>query len=281
MGLTGSVGAATEDARTRHVRLQGAFNVRDLGGLATTTGAVVRPRTLLRGDALHALHDADVEWLAGIGLRTVVDLREHDERRAAPDRVWEGLRAVNVPLFGAGDGATPSDRASGEAPGGATPGTRPGRARRLGEVYAGLLERRGDAVVEAVRALAEPDALPAIVHCTMGKDRTGIVVAMLLSAIGVPEETVVRDYSATSWFLTTDVRSALVARAMTGSVGPMGGLGPEDLAPMLACGPELMGELLANVRASHGDARGYLVDHGLRGPELSRLAGALLVVPGG
>ena len=80
-----------------------------------------------------------------------------------------------------------------------------------------------------------------------------------------------------------DVRSSLVAgaHARSGSVGPVGGLGPEGLAPMLAGGPELMGDPLGDLRASHGDPRGSLFDEGLTGAELSHLAGALVVVPGG
>ena len=153
---------------------------------------------LLRGDNLQELSAADVARLVGdIGLTTVVDLRSTAELTAegpAPLQAVDGVRHVHLPVLPEQGSATdmvadvlltradtdrsryPADPVTGH--------------------YLGYLEDRPDQVVAAVRTIASSEG-PVLVHCAAGKDRTGVVVALALSAVGVRPEAIVADYAAT------------------------------------------------------------------------------------
>ncbi len=243
-----------EHFRSRRLPLAGTFNVRDIGGYPAAAGLVTRPRMLLRGDALHRLDPAGAQVLIALGLRTIVDLRERLEREASPD-LLEALdvRAVHVPLH------------EWEARGVA------GRPDDLGAIYADLIDERGSAIVAAIHPLADPDGLPGLVHCTGGKDRTGVVIALLLSVLGVPDEIVAADFAATSLFLAGEARATLLAHIVASGGDPV------VAEALLGSDPQLMMALLAKLTASYGGAEPYLLDQGLTPEELARLRSALLV----
>ena len=170
----------------RWLELDGAVNVRDLGGLPTEDGRTTKPGVVLRSDNLQDLSDKDVQRLTELGLRTVVDLRtptEVDGSGPGP-LVAEGLRHVNldlIPSWGA-ERAVPHERRE---------------AGDLSHFYMGYLDDAPDAIVHALRVLADPDSGTAVVHCAAGKDRTGVVCAFALVVAGVPREEVVADYALT------------------------------------------------------------------------------------
>jgi len=248
------------DLLARRLPLSGTFNVRDVGGYATTDGRQVKWKTLLRGDALHDLDDEGRAFLAAYGVQTSIDLREEDERSSAPDRVGGDVRIVNVPMFsfGASDATGDEgviDRAS---------------LTSLEDTYRLLVHTRGPALVAAIRHLADPVALPAIVHCSAGKDRTGVVIALALAAVGVPDEVIAADFAATSLFLNDEFRTAL--RARSGTVGR----DEVVMARMLSCEPALILGILDEIRTKYGDIDVYLVQHGLATEELGTLRALLL-----
>jgi protein tyrosine/serine phosphatase len=188
----------------RWVPLDGAVNVRDLGGLPTSDGRATAFGRVLRSDNLQGLTPADVRRLVdGFGLRTVIDLRtgvEVDKEGPGPldgeplvvhrhlSLFPEGGRLTDVDA----DALLPWQREWG--------GGRPDEHRDNPSVGYYLNYLR-DSVVAALRALTEPDGPDgggsAIVHCAAGKDRTGVVVALALSAAGVPRDAIVADYVAT------------------------------------------------------------------------------------
>lgn len=192
-------------AETRWVPLEGAVNVRDLGGLPTSDGGETARGRVLRADNLQGLTPADVRRLVDeIGLRTVVDLRttvEVDKEGPGPLTAERRVVHRHLSLFPEGgqmtdveaDALLPwqtdRDRAGSGGPDADNPS--------IG-YYLGYLRDRPDSVVAALRALAAPDeGGVAVVHCAAGKDRTGVVVALALSAVGVPRSAVVADYLAT------------------------------------------------------------------------------------
>lgn len=173
----------------RNLRFEGAKNVRDLGGLPTADGRRTRHGVIFRADGLSRLTAADVERLAGLGLRTIIDLRYDAERAKAPDRVPAGR--------------PPAFFHRGFMPQGSI------------EMFRGVNERRCDAgeafelmrtnygripfehtaeLGDALHHLLEPERAPHLIHCTSGKDRTGILVAFVLRALDVPVAQVVADY---------------------------------------------------------------------------------------
>ncbi|MHB8681180.1 MAG: tyrosine-protein phosphatase [Acidimicrobiales bacterium] len=166
---------------SRHVELDGCCNFRDLGGYATTDGRVTRWRRLFRADGLAQLTDADLEVLAGIGVRTAIDLRTDLEVESRGRiRADAALTYHHLPLTDTLPGAeqTPDWRDS----------------AFVAARYASMLTDGESSVARAVQLLGDAAHLPAVFHCSVGKDRTGVLAAVVLGLLGVPEETIVEDY---------------------------------------------------------------------------------------
>jgi protein-tyrosine phosphatase len=248
----------------RRLPLSGTFNVRDVGGYRSADGRSVKWNTLWRGDALHRLDDQGRQVLVELGLRMSLDLREPAERTAAPDLTPEGVELVSLPLFSS---VAPEVLLAEQS------ATERQRFTTLDEAYFLLVDQRGPVLAQAVRALVQPGALPAVVHCTAGKDRTGVVVALVLAALGVPDEVIAVDFAATSLFLNEEFRQGLRSHVAAG-LSP--DIDEERRAAMLACGPDLILRALDRIRETHGDVESYLVHHGMTPEDLGRLRLLLL-----
>lgn len=234
----------------RAVPLTGTHNFRDIGGYETEDCGMTRWGRLYRSDALHNLDPGAQQMLTELGLRTVIDLRSEHERANFPDALPSGGPTAFVcPLL---DNATLDPVPT-----------------SLTEVYNHLIDHRGAAIVTAIRAMTTSDALPAVLHCTAGKDRTGVVVALLLSSLGVPDEVVASDFAATELFLTEEFLSVLMV-----------GTSLSADSPMLGANASLMHDLLARVRAEYGSAARYLTIHGLTEYERDWLRAQLITRDG-
>jgi protein-tyrosine phosphatase len=271
----------------RVLALPGALNLRDVGGYPARNGSRIRRRTLLRSAAMHGLGDEARAALAAIPVHTVIDLREDLEVSHEPNALGAlPVTTLRIPIFSTGmvvppaSPAAPDEGQSGDnAPGtgaavadGALTARAAGAGLTLGDVYDFLLDGRGERLTAAVLALAEPGALPAIVHCSAGKDRTGLTVMLVLDLLGVPDEVIARDYAMTAGLLGAEAQAALT-RLTAASTGGRTESVPRDL---LESPPELILRSLAKVRASHGGARGYLLAHGANDGQLDTLVEAML-----
>ncbi|MGE3285502.1 MAG: tyrosine-protein phosphatase, partial [Pseudonocardia sp.] len=168
---------------TRWLKLEGLDNVRDVGGLPVSGGGATRSGRLLRSAALHYVTEADVRHLVDVfGLSLVLDLRTAREiNRDGPTPIARaGVRTVAL-TFVPEDGRPLPETGDDTDP--------------LLRNYLGFLTDHPENVVEAARLLAAPDAGPALVHCQAGKDRTGVLVALLLDTVGVERDAVVEDYA--------------------------------------------------------------------------------------
>jgi protein-tyrosine phosphatase len=179
-------------AHNRHIALDGQTNFRDLGGYATTDGQTVKWGEVYRSGELQNLSDADVKKLSDLGIQTVASFLikgEIDARGA--DRVPEGTKEIHLPLDGAiglGDVVERliDARKTGDfstVPPEVNPNIHRAAITSTHEQYSKLLN-----------TLADPDNLPMVFHCSHGVHRTGTAAAVLLSALGVPWETVRKDY---------------------------------------------------------------------------------------
>jgi protein-tyrosine phosphatase len=175
----------------RWIELDGAVNVRDLGGLRTQDGGTTTPGVLLRSDNLQGLSEKDVRRLLDDrGIRTVLDLRTPTEVRSEGPGplVKEGLRHVNLDLIPSWDEDEGTDRIV------------PHEQREEGDLshfYLTYLDQMPQSVVDALRVIADPDSGPVVVHCAAGKDRTGVIVALALHVAGVDRDEIVADYALT------------------------------------------------------------------------------------
>ncbi|MEU7000642.1 tyrosine-protein phosphatase [Nonomuraea sp. NPDC046570] len=186
---------------TRWIDLQGAVNVRDLGGLPTVDGGTTRPGRILRSDNLQALTPADIALLVGeLKLRHVVDLRSGAEvslEGPGPLNAVPEVSIHHLSLFAEGGRHTDVEADTIEAD-----KVLPWRERaededlRVTGYYYGYLRERPDSVVEALRVMAVGDGA-ALVHCAAGKDRTGVLSALALEIAGATRESIVADYTAT------------------------------------------------------------------------------------
>jgi hypothetical protein len=160
-------------------------NLRQVAGMTGAGGRVVRPGVLWRSDDPALLEAHEAEAVLGLGVRTVLDLRDEDLVRRRPRHalVEAGATRVALPVLG-------------WAPGDALEGSAPPRDLDLLVEYAAYLEHGADAFAEAVRVVARSDEA-VLVHCAAGKDRTGTLVAVVLRLVGVDDDAIVADYAET------------------------------------------------------------------------------------
>ena len=256
--MSDAVQETVETEPQRWVRLEGLDNVRDVGGLPVRGGGTTRPGVLLRSANLRHATPTDVAHLVdAFGLRLVLDLRTPREiDRDGPTAVAAaGVRTVALSFL-------PED---GEALPETGDDTDP-----LLRAYLGYLVDRTENVVEAVRLLGAAEAGPALVHCAAGKDRTGVLVALVLDAVGVERDAVVTDYA-----LSAEQVEALFRRWTTAAGVEM----PDDLTPHLPRA-EVIETVLARLDDQHGDggeggAAGWLRANGLEDDALHRLRARL------
>ncbi|MFF0815297.1 tyrosine-protein phosphatase [Rhodococcus sp. NPDC003318] len=245
-------------AATRRLPLAGTYNFRDVGGYAVGE-RFTRWGKLFRSDALHAVDQTGRDTLAGLGLGLVVDLRENDERETAPNALnGVGHRDVHVPVYDGPIEYTASDH--------------PGAAFDLEGLYLQMLREHGGALTNAVRLIAASGDAPVLVHCTAGKDRTGLVVALTLSAVGVDDRDVIADYALSETMLHGEWADAMLASFRDREL-PDG----FDVEGVVSASPApLMRRTLAVIEADHGGARRYLLAHGMTESELTDLRAAIL-----
>jgi protein-tyrosine phosphatase len=242
----------------RRIELAGVFNFRDVGGYPVEGGGSVRWRTLFRSDALHWLDPAGVAAVAALGLRTVLDLRSHAEVANAPSPV--SGRVTHLPLLPDLQALPVSSLLQS-----------PGSGLDLATIYRYFVEECGDQITSAIAELCADDALPALVHCSAGKDRTGVVVALTLAVLGVPDEVIAADYA---------LSAACLDPARTPAIGQLQastGLGGELTSALLRSPPELILDVLDTIRDRAGSVECYLRGRGLTDAGLGRLRAALIV----
>ncbi len=275
------------------LELEGAVNVRDVGGLPTVDGRTTRRGVLLRADNLQDLTERDLALLVDdLGLRTVVDLRSHGEAHLAgptplPSTVttqrfslipeWDGEpddeEHDRADVDRAVDQAVLDDDRVGEAL--PTLSDFSARARRREDAtdltahYVGYVEQAGDRVGEALRVLADPSSGTTLVHCAAGKDRTGVVVALALSLVGVTREAVVEDY-----LRSAERADRILTRLQaTEAYGPsLAGVPVADITPRAAS----MEGFLDHVDRAYGGPHGLAMSLGVHEETVARL-GARLV----
>jgi protein-tyrosine phosphatase len=223
---------------TRHLNLQGASNFRDLGGYAANDGRTVRWRQLFRSNHLGHLTEDDIKAVRGLGVKSAFDFRGVNERTAAAC-VVEEIKVHSLPI-------EPSVVAALRARLQARALSSGDALEIMRESYRGYVRLNTHSFRELFARLIE-DSAPLVIHCTAGKDRTGFAVALLLHALGVPEQVISEDYLLTNRFYRRDPNSApdlpADVRQAIGSVE----------ASFLAAGFEA-------VAAQYGDLESYFRD---------------------
>jgi protein tyrosine/serine phosphatase len=164
---------------SRHVPFEVVFNFRDLGGYRTADGRTVRWRTLYRADGVHRL---TIDDIAPLGVRTVLDLRTPQEVADRGRFEHDAVGYHHLPVLQS-TWSEEDVRADVDA------------AEFLAARYLEMLDEGREAIARALHILADPDSLPLVFHCAAGKDRTGVVAAIVLDLLGVADDDIAADYS--------------------------------------------------------------------------------------
>ncbi|MEU3270617.1 tyrosine-protein phosphatase [Saccharomonospora sp. NPDC006951] len=248
------------------LELEGAVNIRDVGGIPTGDGGSTTPGRLLRADNLQSLSAADVSYLVGtFKLATVVDLRtrseitaegpapltrvasvEHVHHSLVPERAWNTPDALLTRRHEE-QARYQGDRACG--------------------AYLGYVEQRPESIVGALRAIASAKG-PALVHCAAGKDRTGVVVAFALTVAGALREHIVADYAATGERIEAIIKRLSSSRTYAEAVAriPIDGHRPR---------PETMAEFLDQIDLRYDGVHSWLDRNGFTASEAAALRARL------
>jgi protein-tyrosine phosphatase len=238
-------------ADPRFLELVGVNNARDLGGLPTGDGRLVRPRRILRSDFLVNLGPEDERLLLGeLGLRLVVDLRTVGEVERFPGPWGDvGVDVVQAAL--------PLD-----------PAFVARRTEDMTGLYLAFAEPPATALALALEAVLDVDRHPVLVHCAAGKDRTGVLVALALELLGVERETIGLDYELTRERMT-QVIPRLEAEAGRGRSSTL----PEV---MYGADPATIEGFLAGIEERHGGAAGWAREVGVDPAAIERFRAAML-----
>ncbi|MGM7678808.1 tyrosine-protein phosphatase [Microbacterium sp. A94] len=250
--------------------IEGLYNFRDTAGLPLRGGGVTPPGVLLRSDALASLTPKGLEALAATTVGVIVDLRTQAERTVAPDRIPDSrpITVVELPIL---QGAM-ADMAMQLGNGSSSAKTPPAHfdVPTLGDLYTQMLAGSADAFVQIARLIVAEkgsSASAVLVHCTAGKDRTGLATALMLDAGGVERAAVIDDYAAS--------QNNLAGAWADGMIHAVSSYGVE-ITPALrllitGTPPQAIEQALAWVDDHHGDAAGYLRSAGFTADELSLL----------
>jgi len=229
-----------------------------VGGYAAAGGRAVRTGRLFRSDSLASVSDTDITCIVDtLALRTAVDLRAGHEVDDHPHRplLEAGVAVHHRPIV---------DETR------RRPDDTPMPERGLDEIYVLMLERFGDRFAAVVELIADADGHPVVFFCAGGKDRTGLVAALVLGALGVDDDAIAADYA-----LTAENLPVLLERNRARAAAR--GVDPEvaDHALLVAEATTMLA-VLERLRAEHGSVEGYLERHGLAPDAVAALRAGLL-----
>lgn len=230
--------------RSRLLPFESTENFRDLGGYATSFGGSTKWATIYRSDGLQALTDADLELFESLGIRAVHDLRRDSEREARPNRVESDPNCLMAPVDQLGEMAAVRSQLQGAR----------GGEELLRSMYSEMVRHSARPIANVFIGLADAERIPAVFHCHAGKDRTGLIAALLLELLGVDRDVVLDDY---------EVSGVLhVANPHSYQMLIDSGLEPAAAAGALGAPRWAMEATLRDIDEQFGGAERYLVDQG-------------------
>ena len=244
----------------RLIGLEAVHNFRDLGGYPTAGGRTTKWRTLFRSDGLYRLRGADdMSRVMQLGLKSVIDLRTEREQREQGifpiDDIEVNFHHLSIVDVTWSDTETPEFDDEVEF---------------LVWGYRDMLEIGSSRFADAMHVLAQTESLPAVFHCAAGKDRTGVLAALLLSSLGVEDAHICADYGLTQDAMQRTIAWSKVHRPELA----------ERYATIpkayLAADPRAMQIILTELAQQHGSVRNYVREIGVADATVEALGNLLL-----
>lgn len=235
----------------RRLPLEGAFNVRDLGGYPAMDGRMTQPGRVFRADGLHKLTAADQQYLLEQGIGKIVDLRHEHELLKLRNVFADSSRLTyhNVSLVNPATATGPD-------------------IHSLGEMYIDMLDHAQAPLLQVFELLAERMEEKVLFHCAAGKDRTGVTAALLLDLAGVPHEYIIADYALTAECIAPILPELLKDKPEA--------VPYEAYVKFMGSDPLNMEMMLEHLDKLYGGAEKYLSLIGLSGEQIAALKGKLL-----
>lgn len=245
-----TVNQISETNKNRLLSFSGAKNFRDLGGYQTADGRAVRWGKLYRSDSLHKLNVADIKRLSALSIHRVIDFRSQFETKREPDRLpreWAG-RLVEIPILDSTTQATQESRRE--------------FLRNLKNIdpiqYMNrmnieLATKFTPEMKQFIGEVLSANGRPVLFHCAAGKDRTGFAAAILLRALGVPQDVVLHDYQLTNHYLQKGYAMALtLMRLIKGKAFSVA------IGKFMEAHPEYLGAAFGSIDQQYGSFDDYL-----------------------
>ena len=247
----GAMDGQTLFVAERFLPLEESHNFRDIGGYRNADGRHVRWGQVYRADSLDKLTDSDLAYLNDTGVAFICDLRDFARAEKKPDRVPESANWELMPIHGT---STFNDILP----------TVLFKRSQLGAVmaiqYMQNMITYPEAFGTVLTRFADPRNLPGVFHCTAGKDRAGLTAAFLLSILGVPEETIIADYSLSN--VVFEARCCTMARDRRMQLLTSLGVSLDQIGGILIVDPAWLEDVLEYIKAEYGSAEAYLVEAG-------------------
>ncbi len=228
------------------------YNFRDIGGFPTQDGRTMKSGVLFRSDDLSRLTRKDLETLQQCKLQIICDLRTQNERKSKPDRIpdREGVRLISVPIHHESQDFSRLDLMRfliGKS-------TAINFENVMKEFYQRMAFERTAQVKEVITLISEQENLPALIHCTGGKDRTGYISALIQLLVGVPYHTVLDQYLLSNELIQPRMKKIeRMIRWMS-----LFQVSPERMKPMLEVRREYLDDILRDVLIKYGSIEEYL-----------------------
>ncbi|KJF16770.1 tyrosine-protein phosphatase [Acidithrix ferrooxidans] len=254
-----SKGQQGDPQPNRHIKMDGAFNFRDLGGYKTQNGGTVAWRKLFRSDDLFRLSDSDISLFDQIGIKTVIDLRTPQEATAR-GRFPLDKYSLNYLQRSLIDISADYSLAAGD-----------GALNYIFERYTQILTEGSSGIAQVITTLAAAPSRPAVFHCAVGKDRTGLIAALCLSGLDVERQSIVEDY-------------ALTQKAVEEMLGWLD-LQLPDVAKQIRALPQVvmgakgedMERVLAWIDQKYGSTHKYLTSIGVLESDLATFKASMII----
>jgi protein-tyrosine phosphatase len=250
------------DSFPRHLNFEQIINFRDIGGYRTRDGRTVVWRRLFRSGEFHRMTMNDLERLTGeIGVTSVVDLRSEKEATGHGTGLLSqaDVKYHNVPFMTGGGNREEDERMFREI-------------TNMGEFYLYLVRRQGfgKRIIEALEIIADPANHPLVFHCAVGKDRTGILAAVLLSVLGIADDDIIEDYILSEPYMDELLTQADDNPKLAEAIEHLPGF-------FWKAAPESMELFLSTLKQEYSSIKDYLYAQGAEPSLPRRLEKALLL----
>lgn len=259
----------------RVIDLDGTTNTRDIGGYETRDGRAVLWRQIIRSEKLSRLTAQDFQMLEEIGIRTVIDLRTHKEHRKSPT-VWIGdhpPRFFHFPIGDANSDWFQAQRTMIKR----NQFTKKQSQALMVDGYRMIANDGVESYRKLMAVVKDPDNWPLLVHCSAGKDRAGVAVALILEAVGVERQTIMDDYLLSNELGRSRDKAELMARESRKNRRGRASPTADAWFPVVGVDSEMLEAFYATVEQSYGSVDGFLERLGMDTPAREALTQSLTI----